>query len=214
MTPTRDVTTPEELVAILGDPRRTRILEILTGQQASVKELSEMLDLTPQVAHYHTKRLEAAGLIEIVETREVRGTLEKFYRAVADRFVITQAIGPLTGRGLSGGLRFAQEWLQLGEHTLDRESQHVGMAGVQTIEAGREAMNGIIQRLAEVQKEYAACDGEGDRYVLVLALFPIPKDIAMPNDPSTFLQVAEDAKGVDLKFADGEGGSPAATCQP
>ena len=214
MTPTRDVTTPEGFVAILGDPRRTRILEILTGQQASVKELSEMLDLTPQVTHYHTKRLEAAGLIEIVETREVRGTLEKFYRAVADRFVTTQAIGPTTGRSLAAGLRFAQEWLQLGEHYLDPDSHQVGMAGVQTITAGRDAMNGFTQRLAEAQKEYAACDGEGDRYVFVVALFPIPKDTVMPNDPSTFLQVAEDARGVDLKFSDDQGGSADATCQP
>ncbi len=214
MTPTRDVTTPEEFVAILGDPRRTRILEILTGQQASVKELAEMLELTPQVTHYHTKRLEAAGLIEIVETREVRGTLEKFYRAVADRFVITQAIGPLSGRGLAGGLRFAQEWLQLGEQCLDRESQHVGMAGVQTIAASREAMNGIIGRLGDIQNAYAACDGEGDRYVLVLALFPIPKDVVMPNDPSTFLEVSEEAKGVDLKFAADEGESEPANCPP
>lgn len=159
-----------------------------------------MLDLTPQVTHYHVKRLEAAGLIEIVGTREVRGTLEKFYRAVADRFIITQAIGPLSGRGLAGGLRFAQEWLQLGEHALDPESRQVGMAGVQTITAGRDAMDGFVKRLAEVQEDYAGCDGEGDRYVLVLALFPIPKDTVMPNDPSTFLQVAEGAEGVDLRL--------------
>jgi DNA-binding transcriptional ArsR family regulator len=213
MAPTRDVTTPEEFVAILGDPRRTRILEILTGQQASVKELSEMIGETPQVAHYHTKRLEAAGLIEIVQTREVRGTLEKFYRAVADRFVITQAIGPTTGRGIAGGLRFAQEWLQLGEQYLDVDSPQLGMAGVQTIEASREAMNGFVRRLGDVQRDYAECDGEGDRYVLVLALFPFPKDKALPNDPSTFLQVAEDAKSVDLKFSCADEGPSGASAE-
>ena len=203
MAPTRDVTTPEEMVAILGDVRRTRILQILTEQQASVKELAEMIGETPQVTHYHTKRLEAAGLISIVETREVRGTLEKFYRAVADRFVMTKAVGAAFGRSLAGGMQLATEWLQMGQQHLDPDSPEVGMVGVQMIESTREVVKAFRERLVALQPEYVACeqDGTGERYVLVLALFPYPKHIALPDDPSTFLQVAE---GVDLRFGDDE----------
>jgi DNA-binding transcriptional ArsR family regulator len=209
MTPTRDITTPEEMVAILGDVRRTRILQILTEQQASVKELSEMIGETPQVAHYHTKRLEAAGLIQIVETREVRGTLEKFYRAVADRFVMTKAVGAALGRSLVGGMQLATEWLQMGQQHLDPDSPKVGMVGVQMIESTREAVNAFRERLEALQPAYVACnqDGTGERYVLVLALFPFPKHIALPDDSPSFLHVAEGAEGVDLKLGDEAGAS-------
>ena len=138
----RPVNTAAELKAILGDLRRLRILEILTGQQASVKQLSEMIDETPQTTHYHTKQLEAAGLIEIVEKREVRGALEKFYRAVADRFLISREIGLGPDHALfTAWGDIVQEWLHLGDwHLATLKEEPVMFTTVQAAETGREAM--------------------------------------------------------------------------
>ena len=207
MTPTREIQRQEELIAILGDFRRARILEILTQQQASVKELAQMIGESPQTTHYHTKYLERVGLIRIVEKREVRGTLEKFYRAVADRFVVTsQVLGQSPEHGMAAWMGIAREWISLGDYYLDDCSPDVSaMWGtVQAVDSDEATMQDFRQVLAEATKRFPACEKKGtaQKYALILGLFPIPSDIAMPEALETLLAVSEEAgkEGVDLKL--------------
>lgn len=67
-------------VDLILHPVRMRIVMALVGKQLSAQELSETLKDVPQATLYrHINRLADAGLIEVVEERAVRGTLEKVY---------------------------------------------------------------------------------------------------------------------------------------
>jgi putative molybdopterin biosynthesis protein len=83
-----------ENIKILADPRRLAILRLLMAEAATLSQLGQVLGEHPAKIRHHLKQLETAGLIELVETREVRGFVEKYYRARARAFVLQELILP------------------------------------------------------------------------------------------------------------------------
>lgn len=66
-------------------PLRVSILEVLGldgGRTLSPKELSLELQAPLSTVNYHVTELARAGLLELVDQRQVRGAVEHFYRAV------------------------------------------------------------------------------------------------------------------------------------
>ena len=84
---TISLSTIEQLKAI-ADPLRQRLLEQFHQQPATTKQVAERLGLKPTRLYHHVGKLEKAGLIELVETRPVRGTTEKYYATVAGKLQI------------------------------------------------------------------------------------------------------------------------------
>lgn len=82
----------EQLKSFLN-ARRMEILEVLAKEEMTVKQLGDLFGKSPANVHHHVKNLEASGLISIVRTEEKSGILEKYYRAIAEKFVIDEAIG-------------------------------------------------------------------------------------------------------------------------
>lgn len=85
MPPVHVVTDLEQL-KLLADPLRLRILEPLCREARTTKQVAEILGESPTKLYHHIDLLEKAGLIRLEETRQKRGTLEKYYRAVAGSF--------------------------------------------------------------------------------------------------------------------------------
>lgn len=77
-----EIETVEQLRA-LSDELRIRIVDTLARQRMTVTQLGERFGIAPARAHYHVRELERVKLVELVETRENRGILEKYYRSVA-----------------------------------------------------------------------------------------------------------------------------------
>lgn len=76
-----------EQLRLLSDPIRHRVLKLLGNRELSTSGLKAALgDQAPRNLYYHVDRLRAAGLIRLVRTEPRRGTVEKFYRAVAKVF--------------------------------------------------------------------------------------------------------------------------------
>jgi DNA-binding transcriptional ArsR family regulator len=80
------VTEREQLKA-LGDDLRTRIIALIRDRARSIQELSGELELPKGTVGHHVKVLEAAGLIHVVRTRQVRAVTEKFYGRTARLFL-------------------------------------------------------------------------------------------------------------------------------
>lgn len=76
---------PDQLHAV-ADATRGRILGRLLQEPASVQELARALGVAKGTMGHHVRVLEAAGLIRVVETRRVRGVVEKRYARVARQF--------------------------------------------------------------------------------------------------------------------------------
>jgi putative molybdopterin biosynthesis protein len=83
-----------EQLKLLADPRRLRILRLLMSGPASLTMLGKALGVHPAWVRHHLKLLEAANLVELVETRVQSGVVEKFYRACASGLLVQELILP------------------------------------------------------------------------------------------------------------------------
>jgi putative molybdopterin biosynthesis protein len=79
---------------VLSDERRLKILRLLMSKPATLSQLGVQLGEHPARVRHHLKALEAAGLVELVETRLVRGFVEKYYQARARAFLLHDLILP------------------------------------------------------------------------------------------------------------------------
>jgi putative molybdopterin biosynthesis protein len=83
-----------EQIKILADPKRLAILQHLMAGPASLTMLGKLIGEHPAWVRHHLKQLEAAGLVELVETRIQSGVVEKFYRARAGGYLVQELILP------------------------------------------------------------------------------------------------------------------------
>jgi DNA-binding transcriptional ArsR family regulator len=72
-------------VKVLADPLRIRILEAFC-EERTTKQVAELLGEKQNKLYHHVDALERVGLIKLSRTRPNRGTLEKYYLAVARTF--------------------------------------------------------------------------------------------------------------------------------
>ena len=100
----------EQAEALLK-PQRVEVLRQL-AEPRTCTEVAARLEQTPQRVYYHVKQLVAAGLVERVSERKVRGITEGIYQAAARSYWLSPR---LVGRI---GLRRARDELSLG-HLLD-----------------------------------------------------------------------------------------------
>jgi len=70
----------QEHLRALSHPLRLRILALLAGPPRSSAELARELGLSHAAVSFHMRKLVAAGYLELVETRTVRGGRERRYR--------------------------------------------------------------------------------------------------------------------------------------
>lgn len=80
------IKTHEQLKAI-ADPLRTKILMNLVKHEYTGQQLAEMLEITRNNIYFHLKELEKHEVIQVVRKEEKNGIVQKYYRAVASRFI-------------------------------------------------------------------------------------------------------------------------------
>jgi DNA-binding transcriptional ArsR family regulator len=98
------VTRPDQLQA-LGDTTRMRILGWLSDTPASIQELARGLNVPKGTVGHHIHVLEAAGLIRVAETEQVRGVQQKRYARVARVFQLpTEGRAELAKSGVDDDL--------------------------------------------------------------------------------------------------------------
>jgi DNA-binding transcriptional ArsR family regulator len=83
-----------DTLRILNDPLRMQLLGLLIAQEATGKQLADLLHLSPSRVHYHLKELQQRNVVEIVRTQEKNGIVQKFFRAVAFDYLVDEALLP------------------------------------------------------------------------------------------------------------------------
>jgi DNA-binding transcriptional ArsR family regulator len=68
---------------IIAHPLRHQILEALTLQPLTVKQIAHRLGLSPSKLYYHVNLLEQHGLVQVAETRVIANIIETVYQATA-----------------------------------------------------------------------------------------------------------------------------------
>ncbi len=85
------ITTLEQLKAI-SDPLRLDIIELLSHEPLTVKQIAGKLNQPATRLYYHVGELESAGFVTLVGTRVKSGIIEKYYRAVAEGIQVDRSL--------------------------------------------------------------------------------------------------------------------------
>ena len=162
-------------------PKRVEILRHL-AEPTTCTTIGSALGETPQAIYYHVKRLQAAGLVNLVDERRVRGIAEGIYQAVARSFWVSPScvgrLGPERSReellGLGYLLNLSEELsrdlatLAMGQVVLPS----FGIAGDIKLspEDGAAFVSELQRAFGEVLSRYGG--GEGHTVRLALACYP------------------------------------------
>jgi DNA-binding transcriptional ArsR family regulator len=76
---------------LIANALRIKILHLLKEEPLTAKQVAVRLNKTPGSVHYHIQLLHKGGIVDLVETRENGGIIEKYYKAKATRFIVKQA---------------------------------------------------------------------------------------------------------------------------
>jgi DNA-binding transcriptional ArsR family regulator len=79
-------------VKAVADPLRIRILNLLCEKSMTTKQAAEALGENVNKLYHHVDTLEEAGLIRLTHTKQNRGTLEKYFEAVAKHFTLSPVL--------------------------------------------------------------------------------------------------------------------------
>jgi len=183
-----------EQVKLLADPLRLRLLESFCREEKTTKQVANELDEKPTRLYHHVEALERVGLIRLARTQQNRGTVEKYYRAVAMSFRAEPGLFSSTLGGeaketdvltdLSTTLfdRTAREFREASQHadaqpaTLEEE----GLITMAEVHASTERIIRLRDRLMEVLQEVSSEDEADDadekhqrRFRLAIILFPL-----------------------------------------
>ena len=73
---------------LLTDPFKLKLLEKFGRHPVTTKQVADQMGEKAPRLYRHVDALHDAGLLELVEEKPKRGTIERYYRTVADRFEI------------------------------------------------------------------------------------------------------------------------------
>ena len=177
-----------EQVRVLADPLRVRILEALCEEARTTKQVAELLEEKPTRLYHHVDALERVGLIRLAATRPNRGTVEKYYAAVARAFRVNptlfdsgasqeepSALRPLVQTMLDRTTADLGQLLDVADTAQLEEEGLLGFleihADAEEIEGVRRELKAILDRLSQPDEDTAGAGRR--RYRLTLAYFPI-----------------------------------------
>lgn len=80
------------LYKLLCDPKRQSILHYAAERPITVKELAEKLNEKQSRLYYHVKKLEEAGVLEVVETKAIGNLTEKYYHTKDAVYTISDTL--------------------------------------------------------------------------------------------------------------------------
>lgn len=71
---------------LISSPIRVKIIYLLDTQAMTAKQVADEMGKSAGSIHYHIQQLFNGGILEIEETKENKGIIEKYYRSKATQF--------------------------------------------------------------------------------------------------------------------------------
>jgi DNA-binding transcriptional ArsR family regulator len=171
MPATFEIVTPAQQRAYFH-PLRLKILNFLVRERLTVSQTASRLRVHPANITHHFRILRRAGLIRLVEERDIGRVVEKYYAAVAEVFDVRPQAGSVrhVGRGVLSLLRndLAGNMERL---KADDSDALIGLLMTARIDSKRYA--DFARRLGALAKEFGGRDDkDGANYALTLGLYP------------------------------------------
>ena len=77
-----------EQAKLLTDPFKLKLLERFAGNPVTTKQVADQMGEKAPRLYRHVDALVDEGLLQLVEEKPKRGTIERYYKTVADRFEV------------------------------------------------------------------------------------------------------------------------------
>ena len=77
-----------EQAKLLTDPFKLKLIERFAGEPVTTKQVADRMGEKAPRLYRHVDALVEEGLLVLVEERPKRGTVERYYKTVADRFEV------------------------------------------------------------------------------------------------------------------------------
>ena len=146
----------------LANPLRRRVIDLATERPATVAEFAEALGRPPGTVAHHVKVLAAAGLLEVVETRQVRSVTEHCYARTAPTFVMPNA-----------DEREAQMMQDLGQARRTAQEGEASFVGVRFVRLPDDRARALVDEFVSRLEALAEESGRGDTvYGVMLGIVP------------------------------------------
>lgn len=102
-----------EQIRLLSDPFKLQLMQCFTEEPRTTKQVAAELGESVTKLYRHVDALFDAGLLEIVEEKQKRGTIERTFGSVAQRFEADHAL--FSGDGKGDGISAARDALRVVE---------------------------------------------------------------------------------------------------
>src|SRR5216684_2482973 len=198
-----EIETIEQLRAI-ADILRLRIIDLLQPQPMTVTQLGDVLKMAPAKVHYHVRELERVGLLQLVETREKGGILEKYYQPIAKNISVAKSL--FLSAPPDESLAATSAWLDQLKDGFQRafrtaleqkdEQPNLGL-GFSHIYATTEEQKQLTQQIYDILKPYEnrrCIEGE-QAGIIALISYPQIADSPAHLQPETVLTPASTKNG-------------------
>jgi DNA-binding transcriptional ArsR family regulator len=166
-----EITTPRQQKAYFH-PVRMKILNFLTRERLTVSQTAERLKVHPANITHHFRILQSAGLIHLVEERDIGRVIEKYYEAVASMFDIRPPQGSINSVNRKG-LSFLRDDLSATINLLKADDSEEVFGQIQRAQIDAKTFLVFAKRLRGLIEEFEhiACKN-GTTYALNLSLYP------------------------------------------
>ena len=177
-------------IKALADPLRQRLLRAFAEEPRTTKQVAHNLKENATKLYHHVDTLADAGLLKLIETRQNRGTIERYYQAAAKQFAVDRNIFRHLNRKVASGEKIMPDALfesaftsalteireNLPEITAEKGKAALLQARICGTPAQAIALREKIQRLIQNQprgKRTRRVKKSLSNFEIVLAIYPV-----------------------------------------
>lgn len=134
-----------DVAKLFADPSRRGILHNLRHREMTACQLAKTLEKNVSSISYHLNALEKAGLVEQSRTSVKGNLVERFYRATAEKFIISYTLS----EGLVPGSEDIAKWSR---EVCNSAVQILGVFGYDLPRERDGEISGLIERYSSLEK--------------------------------------------------------------
>jgi len=151
---------------------RMRIVSLLAAQPMTISQVAQEFAVHPANITHHFKQLEKAGLIKLVERRDIGRTTEKYYRAIALHFNVTAQKKKISGSNVLA-LSLLRDDVSLAIGQLKGDDSEALTCLLWNAKIRPKMYKAFRKKLMDLIEEYKPAGTEdGTPYTLSLGLYP------------------------------------------
>jgi len=174
-----------EQIRLLSDPLKLQLLQAFAEDPKTTKQVATQLGESITKLYRHVDALFDAGLLEIAGEKQKRGTIERTFRAVAQRFEADHSLFSDDGSGV--GTSAARDILRAAEDEIvdaiahaDADTSQEGIMMRLRCKASPERIDELCQALKQwIDSTQAECDEDDENaqeFGALIAFYPVQNE--------------------------------------